>query len=107
MKELFQDALAVMQGVFEDASVAVTIGTKTGTGLRGTRTTEATLDGIGERGAASSIVRLSREDWPDQPGRGVDATIGGVACMVLQVRDDLAGAFWVVEYQEQQSAAGV
>jgi len=94
-------------GTLTGSTVAVRIGTATGTGLRGAGRTGVDLMGVGEKGESTSRVYLSRAEWTDQPPRGKPATIDGRECIILEVRADSAGAMWAVEYQEQRPITGI
>jgi hypothetical protein len=101
-----QAAIATL-GTLTGGTVAVRIGTTTGTGLKGAARTGADLMGVGEKGETTGRVYLSRAVFPTQPSRGQPATVAGVDVILTEVRADSAGAMWVVEYQQQRPVEGV
>ena len=100
-----QSALTKIGAVIPDALVAVRYAGLTGTGLKGSTRTEATLDGIGERGLTLERAYLSQAVFAVPPDRGAPINVDGVDCIATETRADPAGGMWVVEYQQQRKQA--
>ena len=103
MKELFQDALAVMQGVFQDASVAVVYGSFSGTGLRMSSRQQAELVAEGNMDPRDSAVFVNADSIGDVTTNSA-ITVGGVECSVTDTGLDMVRAMRRVNYRQLRPA---
>jgi hypothetical protein len=88
-----------------DLAVAVISAGVSCLGIKGTRTSDASADVMGERGAPVSFIRVSAGAIAE-PARGATITVGGKEVTVTQVILDTAGAVFHIEYVEQSPISG-
>lgn len=98
---IFRDALDAIKTAHPELTVAVTIGGIVGTGTKDVQNDAVNLTDSGEMGISSGRVRVNADDFT-KPGRGVAITVGVDDCLVMDVRTDGVGAFYVIDYQLQR-----
>jgi len=105
LKDRFQNAFNAFKTAHPEAVVSVTISGKSGSGTKGVAVDGASLADAGEVGLSSGTVRVSTADF-SKPGKGAAITVGSDACLVVNVRTDQVGAFYLIDYQLQKTVTG-
>jgi hypothetical protein len=101
LEAIFRDAASAIKTAHPELTVTVTYAGASVTALRGTGTRAAAFADMGEMGNASSTIWVDASAFAE-PAKGATITVGATACFVMSVRMDGAGAFWIIEYQEQK-----
>lgn len=98
--------MAAAQAALPNASVAVTIGTVTGTGLRSRGEKSSDFETWGEDGIDTNHVRVNAGTF-SEPTKGDTITVAGSDVFVTRVFTDAAGAMFDIYYQNERPVEGV